>query len=215
MPCTSKKYEAQLDKLLVDGLRPVDYVLTTRELGEMIRENGIDLTALKPEEADDLAAYSGAAVLYGASGGVMEAALRTAERLVTGQDLRVDFEEVRGVPGIKRAQVNIGGTELKVAVVNTLTRAKEVLEEIERDPTAYHYVEFMACPGGCIGGGGQPHPSSAKIVRQRREGLYRIDAAKPVRVAHRNPSAVAFLEYCHSQGEDRAKELLHTTYGTS
>ncbi len=215
MPCTSKKHEADLDKLRVDGLKPVDYVLTTRELGVLIHEKGLDLASLPAEDPDDLANYSGAAALYGAAGGVMVAALRTAERLVTGQDLRVDFEEVRGTPGMKKAAVCVGGAELKVAVVNSLTRAKEVLQEIERDPTAYHYVEFMACSGGCVGGGGQPQPSSARVIRQRREGLYRIDAAKPVRLAHRNPSAVAFLEYCRSLDHERMGKLLHTTYGAT
>jgi NADH-quinone oxidoreductase subunit G/NADP-reducing hydrogenase subunit HndD len=214
MPCTSKKYEAELKKLSVDGLRPVDYVLTTRELATLIQERGIDLAKLTPEDGDDLADYSGAAALYGTSGGVMEAALRTAAWLLEGKDLdKVEFESVRGESHLKKAQVSIAGSTLRVAVVSSLTSAKTVLEEIRRDPKAYDYVEFMACPGGCLGGGGQPRPSSANIVSLRRSGLYRIDAAKPQRLAHRNASAAAFLEYCRSQGEERAHELLHTTYG--
>jgi iron-only hydrogenase group A len=216
MPCTSKKLEAELEKLSIDGHRPVDYVLTTRELGALIQERGIDLANLPPEDGDDLADYSGAASLYGASGGVMEAALRTAAWLLEGKDLdQLEFHSVRGGSNLKKASVVVAGATLNVAVVSSLASAKTVLEEIRQNPNAYAYVEFMACPGGCLGGGGQPRPSSSRIVSQRRTGLYRIDASMPQRLAHHNASAAAFLEYCRSQGEEREHELLHTTYGVN
>jgi len=216
MPCTSKKYEASLEKFRIDGLDPVDFVLTTRELGRLIQEQGIDLEALEPQEADSLAEHSGAAALFGGSGGVTEAALRTTAWMLLGKDLAdVEFREVRGMAGVKKTQVKLGDVVLNLAVVSTLARAKMILEELQRNPAAYDYVEFMACPGGCLGGGGQPKTSSVRVIRQRMEGLYGIDAVKTLRLAHRNASAQAFLDYCRAQGEHRFHELLHTTYSAA
>ncbi len=213
MPCTSKKYECHHEKLKIDGMSPVDYVLTTRETAVLLREYGLDPTKLEDSELDELGHYSGAAAIYGASGGVMESALRTAVYMLTGKDLdKVDFEQVRGMKGIKKATIQIDNLSLKVAVVATPANAHRVLREIKRDPKAYDYVEFMACPGGCIGGGGQPIPSTEKIVEQRIAGLYAIDKKMDLRCAHHNQIATDFVEYAKSLGHEREHELLHTEY---
>lgn len=214
MPCTSKKYEARHDKLNVNGHRPVDYVLTTRELAVLLKDQKIDLPKLKKSTVDPYGTFSGAAAIYGASGGVMESALRTAYFFLTGKDLKkVEFKQVRGMKGIKRATIDLGGKKIKVAVVATAANAKEIMKEIKADPKAYHYVEFMACPGGCIGGGGQPIPSTERIIKQRIAGLYKIDDKMQVRCAHKNPIVKRFMEeYIPSLPEHKQRALLHTHY---
>lgn len=212
MPCTSKKYEAGHKKLKIDDMFPVDYVLTTRETATLIRRHGIDLETISSSEPDVLGEYSGAGVIYGASGGVMESALRTVSYQLLGKNIdRIEFAEVRGMEGIKKATITLADKKIHVAVVTTPKNARIILEEIKLNPKAYDYIEFMACPGGCIGGGGQPIPSTKRIVKKRTEGLYKIDSTKSCRSAHENKHAVEFVEYCR-QNDKKSHQLLHTTY---
>jgi len=216
MPCTSKKYEAEMEKLKFEfkGLRlkPVDYVLTTRETAALLKKNQIDLSKLTDSEADREGEYSGAAAIYGASGGVMESALRSTALMLTGQELpKIDLEEVRGMKGIKRAIIKIGDHEVKVAVVATARNARNILEEIKRGEANYDYIEFMACPGGCIGGGGQPLTSTHAIIKKRIAGLYDIDQNKTLRRAHENPVVQEFFKYLATK-PSLAQEILYTNY---
>ena len=189
MPCVSKKYEIQRAELEINGLKPVDYVLTTRELAYLFIKHKIDLKGIKPQKSDSPLGFpSGAGVIYGASGGVMESALRTAYEKLTKKNLsKIEFKKVRGMKGIKKATVKIGNKVVKVAVVNGIGNAKKILEDLKRNPKLYDYVEVMACFGGCIGGGGQPVPTDSKIRKQRAEALYQIDSKKEIRMAHKNP----------------------------
>jgi NADP-reducing hydrogenase subunit HndD len=213
MPCTSKKYEAAHEKMKIDGMLPVDHVITSREMATMLKKNNIDLLNLPTSEVDPAGQYSGAAAIYGASGGVMESALRTAAFMITGEDMgRLEYEEVRGMDGIKKAQIKIGNLDLKVGVVSTAKNARVILREIKNNPNEYHYVEFMACPGGCIGGGGQPLPNSNRITKERTKGLYSLDKSLPIRKAHQNPVMKEFWEYIQNQPEERQAQILHTYY---
>ncbi len=229
MPCTSKKYEADLNKFDLSisnssgesiTVKPVDMVLTTRETAALLKKQQIDLKQLEPSQADSLGEHSGAAAIYGASGGVMESALRTAAKMLTGQDLaRLEFDSVRGMNGLKKALVRLDlpdGQEikLKVAVVSTPKNARIVINELKKDPRAYDYIEFMACPGGCIGGGGQPLTSTEAIVAERIKALYQIDQNKKMRTAHANPLVKEFLDYLeHDElGQKIEKQVLHTSY---
>ena len=211
MPCTAKKFEAQRPEMAGD----VDYVLTTRELGRMIKQAGIDVNNLPEEEFDKLlGTSSGAADIFGSTGGVMEAALRTAYEVITGEELpAIDFEQVRGSYGkIKRAEIEIGELTVKVAVSNGLGNARELLERMKQGEE-YHFVEFMACPGGCIGGGGQPLPATEDIINKRMEALYEIDSSKKLRKSHENPYIKKIYdEYLEEPGSHKAHELLHTNY---
>ncbi len=199
MPCTAKEYEASRPEMnFANGLKPIDYVWTTRELSRILMNKKINLKTIKESPADNpLGDPSGAGVIYGASGGVMESALRTAYYRLFGKDLeKVDFEQVRGQEGIKRATIklckpvkfgNDKCVELRVAVVNGLKNAKIILEELKQDPKKYQFVEVMACPGGCVGGGGQPLPVDENIRAKRAAALYQIDKNKKIRLAHQNP----------------------------
>ncbi len=216
MPCTSKKYESEMEKLTFDfqghKLKPVDYVLTTREMAALLKKNKIDLPNLSDSEADREGTYSGAGAIYGASGGVMESALRSAAYLLTGKELpKIDLEEVRGMKGIKRATIKIGDKEVKVAVVATARNARTVLEEIKHKKADYDYIEFMACPGGCIGGGGQPLTGTFAIIKKRIAGLYSIDAKKTVRRAHENKIVQEFFNYLADK-PSLASQILYTSY---
>lgn len=216
MPCTSKKYESEMEKLTFDfqghKLKPVDYVLTTREIAALLKKNKIDLPNLSDSEADREGTYSGAGAIYGASGGVMESALRSAAYLLTGKELpKIDLEEVRGMKGIKRAIIKIGDKEVKVAVVATARNARTVLEEIKHKKADYDYIEFMACPGGCIGGGGQPLTGTFAIIKKRIVGLYSIDAKKTVRRAHENKIVQEFFNYLADK-PSLASQILYTSY---
>jgi NADP-reducing hydrogenase subunit HndD len=213
MPCTSKKYEAAHEKLKIDGMLPVDHVVTSREMATMLKKNNIDLPNLEPSEVDTAGQYSGAAAIYGASGGVMESALRTAAFMITGEDMgRLEYEEVRGMEGIKKATITIGELNINVGVVSTAKNARIVLKEIKDNPESYQYVEFMACPGGCIGGGGQPIPNSSRITKERTKGLYSLDKSLPIRKAHQNPIIQEFWQYIEKQPEERQTQILHTHY---
>jgi NADH-quinone oxidoreductase subunit G/NADP-reducing hydrogenase subunit HndD len=214
MPCTSKKYEASFDKLKIDGMYPVDLVLTTRETAVLLKKNKINLPKLKPGKLDRYGNYSGAAAIYGATGGVMESALRSAHYFLTGKDLKkVEFKSVRGMQGIKKATVKMGKKTLKVAVAYMAKNAHALIEELKKNPKAYDYIEVMACPGGCIGGGGQPIPSTEAIIWERIKALYKIDDKMKIRCAHRNPIVVDFFEnYIAKLPRSRQKAILHTHY---
>ncbi|MCD6097107.1 (2Fe-2S)-binding protein [bacterium] len=214
MPCVAKKYEIQRKELFLNGLKPVDYVLTTRELAYLFLKKGINLKKIKPEKPDDpLGLPTGAGVIYGASGGVMESALRTAFYfLKVKQKLeRIEFKKVRGMQGMKQAVIDFNGKKIKVAVVNGLGNAKELLEKIRNKPDLYDYVEVMACFGGCIGGGGQPVPTDKFIREKRAKALYRIDKGKKIRLAHKNPIV---LEVYKKFFKDKQKVhfIAHTRY---
>lgn len=211
MPCTAKKFEATRSELFHHGIKPVDAVITTRELASLFKKNNIDLKTIKPEPADHpFGDYSGAAIIYGASGGVMESALRTAAAIITdGKVIKCDFEKVRGIQGIKKAKVDVEGKIISVAVVSGIKNAKIILEEIKKDPQAYHYVEFMACPGGCIGGGGQPVPVSDEIRKKRAAGLYKLDQGCDIRLSHKNP-IVSDIQKNFSY--DELHHIVYTTY---
>jgi NADH-quinone oxidoreductase subunit G len=213
MPCTAKKYEIQRKELEVNGLRPVDYVMTTRELAYLLKKKKINLAGIKPEAADSpMGDPSGAGVIYGASGGVVESALRTAYYKLTGKNLeKLEFEQVRGMDGIKKAEIDIEGKKIKIAVINGLGNAKKILEELKRDPKAYDAIEVMACPGGCIGGGGQPIPVSPKIRKQRAEALYLIDQGKANRLAHQNPDVIKVYEE-FLNNDKIIHKVCHTSY---
>lgn len=213
MPCVSKKYEITRSELWIDGVKPVDYVLTVRELARLFHNHNIDLKDIGSQELDDpLGIATGAGVIYGASGGVMESALRTAYRELTGEELPgVEFEAVRGQEGVKKAQVEIAGKTLKVAVVSGIANAQKLLRELGEDPHAYDYIEVMACPGGCIGGGGQPVPTDKDIRRKRAEGLYSIDKSKDVRLAHQSPIVKKLYEG-YLDDRENAHRVCHTKY---
>ncbi len=219
MPCTAKKYEAQRPEMEDSGFRDVDVVLTTRELARMIREAGIDFDSLEEIAPDPvLSAYSGAATIFGASGGVMEAALRTAYELATGTRLEtVEFTGVRGTDGVKEACVDLEGTPVTVAVANGLGNARALLDRVaeakRRGETPYQFIEIMSCRGGCVGGGGQPLENTMAQRKARIDGLYREDAGLPIRRSHENPEVLALYEsYLGSPGGERSHHLLHTHY---
>jgi NADH-quinone oxidoreductase subunit G len=216
MPCTAKKFEALRPEMNASGYQDVDYVLTTRELIRMIKEAGIDFTTLEEEKADDLmGAYTGAATIFGATGGVMEAALRTAYKVITGKELEnIDITPLRGMEGIKTATIKVGDLDVKVAVAHGLGNARVLLDEIRAGKSKYHFIEIMACPGGCVGGGGQPHGFDMAVRSQRMEGLYNEDKKLvKYRKSHENPSVIKLYEdYLKKPLGEKSHHLLHTTY---
>jgi len=197
------------------GVQDVDAVLTTREAARMIKEAGIDFINLPDEEFDEpLGISTGAATIFGATGGVMEAALRTAYEVVTGKTLeKIEFDEVRGMEGLKKANVILNGLELKVAVAHGLSNAKILLEEIEKGESVYHFIEVMACPGGCLGGGGQPMPTNLEIRKKRAAGIYREDESKSIRKSHENPTIITlYKDFLDKPLGKKSHHLLHTHY---
>ncbi|MDF2628257.1 MAG: iron hydrogenase [Symbiobacteriaceae bacterium] len=222
MPCTAKKFEAGRPEMNASGYQDVDHVLTTREFGRMLRQAGVNLKKLPDSEFDSpLGLSTGAGVIFGTTGGVMEAALRTAAEWLTGNQLngRVKFTEVRGeVRGIKEATVVVGGNVLRVAVANGLAAAARMLEKIQAGEVQYHFVEIMGCPGGCIGGGGQPippdGPEELDEVRQARiQSLYTIDEMSTIRRSHENPAVQAlYREFLGEPLGEKSHHLLHTHY---
>jgi len=214
MPCTSKKYEALHEKLKIKGLYPVDHVLTTREFAALLKKRKIDLPKLKRSKVDLPGTFSGAGAIYGASGGVMESALRTAYYDITGKELgRIDFKAVRGIKGIKKTHIKIGKKVIRVAVIATAANAEKIIQEIKKNKKAYHYIEVMACPGGCIGGGGQPIPSTMRIVEKRIKALYKIDSKMKLRKAHLNPVVRDFFEnYINLLPRVERQKILKTNY---
>ncbi len=220
MPCTAKKFEAKRPELGHNGMADVDEVITTRELARMIKEAGIDFVNLPDEDFDSLLGESsGAGVIFGATGGVMEAALRTAYEVITGKKLEdVNFTEVRGVKGIKEATVKVGDMDVNVAVCSSTGKAAELLDSVKRGEKNYHFIEVMGCPGGCVNGGGQPIVSAqvrnwTDIRAERAKALYAEDEAKPVRKSHENSEIKQiYEEFLGKPNSHKAHELLHTTY---
>lgn len=220
MPCTAKKFEAARPELAATGYADVDVVLTTRELARMIKEAGIDFTNVSEEHFDDpMGDASGAGVIFGATGGVMEAALRTVAEVLSGQSIEnVEYEQVRGVEGIKEASVKVGDLTLKAAVAHGLGNARKLLDKIKAGEADYHFVEIMACPGGCVNGGGQPiQPSNVRswtdLRTERAKAIYEEDRELPIRKSHENPKVKAlYEEYLGEPGGHKSHELLHTHY---
>ena len=221
MPCTAKKFEAARPEMEVNGLRSVDISITTRELARMIRQAGIDFASLPDaEDFDELVASStGAAAIFGVTGGVMEAALRTAADVLEGRSLEhINYTEVRGIEGIKEATFTLGGKELKVAVVHSTGAAKQLIKRIQAGDNNYAFIEVMACPGGCVNGGGQPIVSAYKRMDidprvARAQGLYSEDEAKTIRKSHENPDIKKlYAEFLGEPNSHKAHELLHTHY---
>lgn len=242
MPCTAKKHEINLESHYLDlkkKIKSVDYVLTTREFAYLLRRHKIDFKKLKSEKMDDaLGVSSGAGNIYGASGGVMESALRTADyflrvyketgsfkSILNGENYklkkekfskiaqsRIEFKEVRGQQGIKDAIVRIGNRKLKIAVVNGTGNAKKILENLKRKRCYYDYVEVMACPGGCIGGGGQPVPTNSEIRRKRADALYQIDENLKIKTAHENPEVLDVYKNYFRGDEELMERLMHSGF---
>ena len=220
MPCVAKKYERQRPELKNNGLYDVDNVITTRELARMIKQANIDFEKIEDQEYDmPLGETTGAGAIFGVTGGVMEAALRTAQDKLKGEDVeKFEFIEVRGEKGIKEANITINGRNLHVAVVSGLSNAKKILEELKLGKSSYDFIEVMACPGGCIMGGGQPIKNSkvrAKmdIAKLRGKALYSIDEKSKIRKSHENPIVKkVYEEFLEEPGSYRAHKLLHTTY---
>jgi iron-only hydrogenase group A len=215
MPCTAKKFEASRPEMDDSGYRDVDLVLTTREVGRLFRMSGIDFDKLAGTNLDSwMGAYTGAAVIFGASGGVMEAALRTVYEVVTGKTLEdVNFEVTRGITGIKEAEVDLDGTVVKVAIANGLSNARKLMDQVRAGESPYHFIEIMACPGGCIGGGGQPiTKANAKRV-ERIDSIYVEDEKCSIRKSHENPEVkTLYDEFLHEPLGHKSHELLHTHY---
>ena len=229
MPCTAKKYEAKRPEMdgafhywkekmnLSENERfyDVDAVLTTRELARMLKETGIDFARLPEEQFDNpLGESTGAAVIFGATGGVMEAALRTAYEVFTGKTLEdINFSVVRGLTGIKEAEIDLDGTKIKVAVAHTLKNARVLLEQIENGTSPYTFIEVMTCPGGCLGGGGQPIPTNYEIRKIRAESIYYEDAHKGIRKSHENPEILTlYNDFLLKPLGEKSHHLLHTNY---
>ena len=220
MPCTAKKYEAQRDELVTNGLRDVDAVLTVREYATMVKTAGIDFKELDDEDFDSMLGEStGAGVIFGATGGVMEAALRTVYEVVTGEELKdLDLHAVRGFDGIKEAEIDLKGTKVKVAVVHGTGNAEKLLNAIKAGEKDYTFIEIMCCPGGCITGGGQPivdakTQMSVNVRELRAKVLYGEDASKAKRKSHENAEVQAlYKEFLGEPNSHKAHELLHTTY---
>ena len=222
MPCTAKKFEISRDEhMSASGAQDTDVVLTTRELARMIKAAGIDFDALPEEKADDLlGAYTGAGTIFGVTGGVMEAALRTAYCLITGdkQPPSIDFKEVRGMEGVKTATIDIKGTKVNIAVAHQMGNVEKVLDQVREDRKAgkkprYDFIEVMACRGGCIGGGGQPCLATDEIRAKRTAGIYTDDEKSTLRMSHLNPEVQAlYKDYLKEPGSEKAEKLLHTHY---
>lgn len=218
MPCTAKKYEIERPQMIVEGMKDVDAVLTTRELARMIKQSGIDFVNLPESEYDNpLGESTGAGVIFGATGGVMEAALRTVADIVEGKDIEdFEYKEVRGLEGIREADINIGGRKIKVAIANGTGNAKKLLDKIKKGEAEYHFIEVMGCPGGCIMGGGQPihNPNERDLVRTKRlNAIYEADRDLPIRKSHKNPMiAKLYEEFLISPLGEKSHLLLHTSY---
>jgi len=216
MPCTAKKFECERPEMRDSGYQDVDVVLTTRELGRMMKEAGIVLDKLPEEEYDPpMGLTTGAAVIFGATGGVCEAALRTVYEVVTKEPLEdVNFKFCRGLAGVKEAEVDLKGTKVKVAVSHSLSNARKVLDMVRAgNPNGWAFIEVMCCPGGCIGGGGQPIPTNTAIRQKRIDGTYTADERLAIRKSHENPAITAiYKEFLGQPLGHKSHELLHTKY---
>jgi NADH-quinone oxidoreductase subunit G len=221
MPCTAKKFEVDRDdNMNSTGFQDVDVALTTRELARMIKQAGIDFATLPEEEADSLlGTYTGAGTIFGVTGGVMEAALRSAYYLITKEDLEdVNFEACRGLEGVKEATIDIKGTEVRIAIAHQMGNVEAVLNKVREaeakgEETPWHFIEVMACRGGCIGGGGQPHGATDEIRLKRTKGIYTDDEKSVQRCSHHNPEITRIYEdFLGEPLGHKAHELLHTDY---
>jgi NADH-quinone oxidoreductase subunit G/NADP-reducing hydrogenase subunit HndD len=216
MPCLAKKAEAKRPELTKDDDSNVDIVITTREFGHMMKSAGVDFANLKDGEFDKLMGEStGASVIFGTTGGVIEAAARTAYEWLTGEELEnVDFKQLRGLEGIREATIKVGEMDLKIGIAHGLGNARKMLEDIQSGKSTYHAIEIMACPGGCIGGGGQPyHHGNMEIIQKRQDAIYREDVGKPRRKSHENTEVIAlYEEFLGLPYGDKAHDLLHTHY---
>ena len=216
MPCLAKKYECKREEFSVNGNPDVDYVLSTRELARLIKQFNLDLKEMPVADFDDpLGESTGAAVIFGATGGVIEAAARTAYELFTGKKLeKIDFTELRGLEGIRDAWVDFNGTPIHIGIAHGLKNARTLLERVREGKEQFHAIEVMACPGGCIGGAGQPyHHGNSEIIKKRLEATYEEDRNKPIRKSHENPSIIKlYKEYLGEPCGHKSHELLHTHY---
>ena len=216
MPCLAKKYECSRDEFKVDGNPDVDYSISTRELAHLIKQSNIDFNTLPDEDFDNpLGESTGASVIFGTTGGVIEAAVRTAYELHTGKKLpKVDFEELRGLEGIRQATIDVDGLPLNIGIAHGLSNARKLLEDIRAGKSKFHAIEIMACPGGCIGGGGQPlHHGNFDTLKKRQMALYREDAGKPIRKSHENPFIIElYKEFLGKPLGEKSHHLLHTAY---
>jgi NADH-quinone oxidoreductase subunit G len=223
MPCTAKKYELErTDEMFASGFQDVDVTLTTRELARFIKQSGVVFDEMPEEDADSLLGqYTGAGTIFGATGGVMEAALRTGYYLVTGGNMpadAIDIRPVRGLEGVKEATVEVAGTAINVAVAHGMANVGKVLDKVraarERgEDSPYHFIEVMACPGGCIGGGGQPYGISDAVRLKRMEGLYQDDRDKELRCSHDNPEIrKIYADFLGKPLGEKSEQLLHTRY---
>ena len=216
MPCLAKKYECHRPEFSTNGIPDVDYSLSTRELARLIKRANISFEHTPDGEFDlPLGESTGAGVIFGATGGVMEAALRSVYEIYTGRTLaKIDFEQIRGMEGLRHATIDLNGFQLKVGIAHGLGNARKLLDNIRAGKNEYHVIEIMACPGGCIGGGGQPlHHGNSDILKARMKALYDEDAAKPIRKSHENPYIVKlYEEYLGKPLSEKAHSLLHTHY---
>ncbi len=216
MPCLAKKYECSRDEFKVDGNPDVDYSISTRELAMLIKQSNIDFLSLPDENFDNpLGESTGAGVIFGTTGGVIEAAVRTAYELHTGKPLpKIDFIELRGMEGIRNAVIDFDGLPINIGIAHGLGNARKLLEDIRTGKSKFHAIEIMACPGGCIGGGGQPlHHGKFEILKKRQLALYREDAGKPIRKSHENPFIIElYKEYLGKPLGEKSHHLLHTVY---
>lgn len=221
MPCTAKKYEVNRDSnMSASGYQDVDVSFTTRELAKLIKQAGIDFTALEDEKADSpLGEYTGAGTIFGATGGVMEAAVRTAYKVITGSEMAdLNLTPVRGLDGVKSAKLDIAGTEVRVAVVHQLGNVAKVMDAVREaaargEEPPYHFIEVMACRGGCVGGGGQPYGTTDEVRTKRAKGLYKEDEASVKRCSHDNEEVAAvYKEFFGEPNSEKAHHLLHTHY---
>ena len=211
MPCTAKKYETTRDEFKGE----TDFVLTTVELGRLLKQLSVDFKNLPDSEFDSpLGMSTGAADIFGHTGGVMEAALRTAADTLTGKDLKdIDYKSIRGMDEVKEAELDIAGIKVKICVVHTVGAARKILEDIKAGKSPYHFIEIMACYGGCIGGGGQPPPHNIATLKKRTNALIKVDEGKKIRKSHKNPDVIKlYKEYLGEPGSERAHKLLHTYY---
>jgi NADP-reducing hydrogenase subunit HndD len=216
MPCLAKKYECTRDEFKTNGNPDVDYSISTRELAALIKRANMNLAHMDDSDFDNpLGESTGAAVIFGVTGGVIEAATRTAYELFTGKKLeKVDFVELRGLKGIREATVDFNGTPIRIGIAHGLGNARRLLEQVKNGESAFHAIEIMACPGGCIGGGGQPlHHGNSSVIQKRFEAIYAEDAGKPIRKSHENPFIIElYKEFLGKPMSERAHHLLHTHY---
>jgi len=214
MPCISKKYEIKREELKINGIAPVDYVLTTRELARLFKEEKIDLKKIEEREPDlPLGFPSGAGIIYGTSGGVMESALRYVGKKLAfkKKNIKIELKQIRGKEGIREAEIKIVDKKIKIAILSGLGKTKEIIKEIKENPSSYDYIEVMACPGGCIGGGGQPLPTNFEIRKKRGRSLYKIDSRSKIRLPDENPVVKEVYEKFFTSKE-KVKSICYTKF---